>query len=72
MSKNRIKPAKLLGKGRPQKSSDKSDITRSDKFHAESKNEVAAVARWYARNYNSYTYEQIGKCSALTKLGASI
>ena len=51
--------------GRPKKSEDKAENSRSDRFHSEKKNHIASVAREFARAKNSYTYREIGRVPKL-------
>ena len=55
------KPARVAGMGRTAGAKDKGNENRSDKFHGDGKKEIADKARWFARNYSSYTYKDIGK-----------
>ena len=62
------KPAVLSGVGRPMNSKDKAqDSTRSERFHMETRNQIAAVAREFARTRDCYTYREIGKFALKTR-----
>ena len=46
--------------GRPLNSADRSETSRSDRFHSANKEELKRVVSHLARTENTYTYREIG------------
>ena len=60
-SNARDRPAVLYGQGRPVGSRDRSEISRSDRFHLEKRQHICEVADRLARTQETVTYADIGR-----------